>query len=108
MRGLVHYRLGQWKLSMDTMQRAHELNTVKKLPQSAEDLTILAIALHNTRKLDQSLSTLEQVRTAASYNEATFQKLLKEAEHLLNLPKASAHPERWIGKRFMPRVNPIV
>ena len=108
LQGLVCFRQGQWNQALASLERAKELNANKKLSRSFEELTILAMALHRTGKIEEALSTLEQVATAASYNEFAFQKLLKEAEQLLNPPKASDHPNLWIGKRFMSRVNPIV
>ena len=98
--GIAYYRLGRYVDALTALARSKELHAAQKRSPSAEDLTILAMAQHQAGQRDEARTTLKQVRTSASRNKLTGQKLLAEAETLLAATKMgterSPHSVRFI------------
>jgi serine/threonine protein kinase/WD40 repeat protein/tetratricopeptide (TPR) repeat protein len=104
-RALAHYRMGDFAAAEDTATRAIEMAVEQQRSTVAEDLTVLAMTQYQLGQSSAALQALDQARALASLDELYWRQLLQEAETKLEIPPADATPDRWIGRRCMPRLQ---
>jgi serine/threonine protein kinase/WD40 repeat protein/tetratricopeptide (TPR) repeat protein len=89
-----------------TLVRVRELAAGDKFSLTAEEFALVGLAQHELGQTEKARATLAQLRSAASRDEKRFRSLVAELESALQIPAADAAPQEWIGKKFVPRIDP--
>lgn len=100
----AHYHLGDYAAA----SKALSLLSARSPKLPAEALAFSALLQHHLGDREAALQTLSRAQSVASANETTWQRWQAKAEAALGIPPASEQPEKWIGRKFMPRTTPRV